>query len=323
MSISIEKKEKIIAENLTRLLTRVNNSRSLRVEDLSPRVAATLEKYLLRDAPDASEITIKEFLETIQLESLCLVVACEKGDETAWNELVANFNQTVKSAARSVAPNADAAEDLAQSIWAELHGLKKAEDGKKRGKLGYYSGRGSLAGWLRAVVSQLAVDAYRKQSRFVQIEENREFENLANESDGNNKNQKLFQTAENPEEILSEKRAVKDVADALKKAIIELEAEDRLLVKLYYFDNLNLKHAGAALGVHEATASRRITRIHNDLRKKVEKVLQTENGWKPDEIKRGLSDVAEKMNVNLQSLLTAQNALIIAFLLEILRSTQV
>jgi hypothetical protein len=31
-------------------------------------------------------------------------------------------------------------------------------------------------------VSQLAVDQYRKQSKFVQIEEDREFENLANES---------------------------------------------------------------------------------------------------------------------------------------------
>ena len=73
------------------------------------------------------------------------------------------FQVTVRSAARSASANEDAAEDLAQSIWAELHGLRVREDGRPASKLAYYSGRGSLAGWLRAVVAQLSVDSFRKQ----------------------------------------------------------------------------------------------------------------------------------------------------------------
>ena len=72
------------------------------------------------------------------------------GDETAWADLVKNFDSTVKSAARKYAKNAEDTEDLAGSIWAELYGLKKDADGKLKTKLSYYSGRGSLAGWLRA-----------------------------------------------------------------------------------------------------------------------------------------------------------------------------
>jgi RNA polymerase sigma factor (sigma-70 family) len=58
---------------------------------------------------------------------------------------------------------------------------------------------------------------------------------------------------------------------ALAGSIKEMSPEDRLLVKLYYFDGLRLKEAGAVLGVHEATASRRLTKIHAELRREVEK----------------------------------------------------
>src|SRR4029079_4048579 len=91
-------------------------------------------------------------------------IACERGDESAWNDLVARFTTTGRSAARFASSNADAAADLAQSIWAELYGLRTRKDGAPASKLAYYSGRGSLAGWLRAVVAQLAVDVFRKQS---------------------------------------------------------------------------------------------------------------------------------------------------------------
>ena len=96
--------------------------------------------------------------------------------------MVERFTPTVRSAARSASSNEDAAEDLAQSIWAEAYGLRTRKDGKPATKLAYYSGRGSLAGWLRAVVSQLAVDSYRKQSRLVQTEEDADLDRLARET---------------------------------------------------------------------------------------------------------------------------------------------
>ena len=147
----------------------------------------------------------RSLFDEIRADDLCLIIACERGDEGAWEDLVANFDSTVKSAARKISSNNEDAEDLASSIWAELYGLRQDADGNKKSKLAYYSGRGSLAGWLRAVVSQLAVDQFRKQSKFVQIEEDREFENLANEAAGSDSNHFGSHT-ENPEELFSEKR---------------------------------------------------------------------------------------------------------------------
>ncbi|HYP49974.1 MAG TPA: sigma-70 family RNA polymerase sigma factor [Pyrinomonadaceae bacterium] len=302
VALSGEQRE-IAQDAAARLVNRARNSRNLTAADLQPRIAATLEKYLLRDNPEAGEQKIREFIESLQIDDLCLVAACERGDDAAWQDLFANFGGAVKSAARSVTSNPDAAEDLAQSIWAELHGLKTDQSGKPSGKLGYYSGRGSLAGWLRAVVSQLAIDAHRKQSRMVQIEEPREFENLAHENETDERN--IFAHTENPEQSYASREAARTVEESLIKALAELDAEDRLLIKLYYFDGLRLKQAGAVLGFHEATASRRLTRIHTDLRKRVEKILEREKGWKRDEIERNLAEAGEKLDTNLEKLIAS------------------
>jgi predicted DNA-binding protein (UPF0251 family) len=93
---------------------------------------------------------------------------------------------------------------------------------------------------------------------------------------------------------------------ALSKSVQELPAEDRLLVKLYYFDNLRLREAGAVLGVHEATASRRLTRIQTDLRKRVTKILIDERGWTQVETERSFAEVAQHLDTDLEALLSKE-----------------
>jgi len=295
-----EKHKNTIEESIARLLTRAVNSRGIEIVDLFERVGKSIEKYVLRENENASSHEIKEFIDTLAADDLCLIIACEKADEKAWEDLVKNYDSTVKSAARKISANAEDAEDLAGSIWAELYGLKHDKDGRLKTKLSYYSGRGSLGGWLRAVVSQLAIDSFRKTAKFVQIEEARAFENLANDSAENSENSKVVHAAENPEENFSAKQTQADVAKALQKAIAALEAEDRLILKLYYFDDLNLKSIGAAMNFHEATASRKIARLQTDLRKSVEKILISERGWTKEEVKRYLSDAASRLDVGLE-----------------------
>lgn len=313
MPVIAEKHQNTIDESVARLLSRAADSRRLEIADLRPRVSVALEKYLLRDNENASNAEIQTFIDELRADDMCLILACERGDETAWNDLVANFDATVKSAARKISQNSEDAEDLASSIWAELYGLKHDKDGKLKTKLSYYSGRGSLGGWLRAVVSQLAIDGFRKQSKFVQIEENREFENLANESSEKTDNLNVVSHSDNPEELLSEKRSMSDVSAALKDAIAELEAEDKLILKLYYFDDLKLKDIGATLGFHEATASRKLVRVQTEIRKSVEKILKNQHGWSEKEVKNYLSETASKLGINLEKMFTI---LIIATLVQ-------
>ena len=304
MGAIAEKHKNTVREAIEHLISRADNARGLSGDDIAGRVEATVDKYLLRDNPGAATPEIVDFVHEIRADDLCLIVACEKGDEKAWEDLVANFDSTVKSAARKISSNAEDAEDLASSIWAELYGLRVDADGNKKSKLAYYSGRGSLAGWLRAVVSQLAVDQFRKVSKFVQIEEDREFENLANEA-SNGDGPRFGSHIENPEELYSDGRTTADVSAALSAAIAGLEAEDRLILKLYYFDSLKLKDIAATFGYHEATASRKLTRVQSEIRKGVEKSLKTQHGWTDGEVKKHLSETASSLGINLETMFAA------------------
>jgi RNA polymerase sigma-70 factor, ECF subfamily len=300
--------EKLVSEGTARLLARATDARSLDVAALVARVRAALDKYLLSVDASASAKAINEFMDALHADDLCLIVACERGDQQAWSDLVAQFGSTVRSAARSASSSEDAAEDLAQSIWAELHGLRVRDDGRPSGKIAYYSGRGSLGGWLRAVVGQLAIDQHRKSSRLVQTELDTDFDRLARES---HQSEDAFSAAHahpDPESALAEQRAAGDVEAALAQAMGELAPEDRLLVKLYYFDGLRLREAGAVLGVHEATASRRLTRIHGEVRERVEAILMKEHGWTRSETARSLSEAALHLESDLELMLTSENA---------------
>lgn len=304
MTSLAEKYIPTIDEAIARLLSRADDARGLQIADLQPRVNSAIGKYLLRDNENASAAEVKEFVDQLRADDLCLILACERGIESAWNDLVANFDATVKSAARKISVNKEDAEDLASSIWAELYGLKHDKDGKLKTKLSYYSGRGSLGGWLRAITNQLAVDQFRKQSRLVQVEEAREFENLANESSEKAENLNLVSHSDNPEQIFSEKQTTRDVSEALKEAIAELEAEDKLILKLYYFDDLKLKDIGATLGFHEATASRKLVRVQAEIRKSVERILRSAHGWSEEEVKRYLAETASKLGISFEKLFT-------------------
>lgn len=298
--------ERLVAEGTARLIARAGEARGLKVSDLAPRVRSALEKYLFADDAEATAQEVESFIDALHADDLCLIVACERGDQTAWSDLVGRYEATVRAAARGAASNEDAAEDLAQSIWAELHGLRVRADGRPSGKIAYYSGRGSLGGWLRAVVGQLAIDQHRKSARLVQTEEDADFDRLAHDADQREGAFNVAHAASDPEHALADRSAARDVEEALARALGELAPEDRLLVRLYYFDGLKLREAGAVMGVHEATASRRLARIHAEVRQMVESILMKEHGWTRAETARSLSEAATHLDTDLELMLTSE-----------------
>jgi DNA-directed RNA polymerase specialized sigma24 family protein len=220
----------LIIEGAKRLLARAANSRALEPQSLAPRLRASVEKYLLKHDRSTGATPIDKFIDGLHADDLCLVIACERGDQTAWGDLVEGYGATVRSAARSASSNDAMSDDLAQSIWAELHGLKVRQDGQPAGKLAYYSGAGSLGGWLRAVVGQLAIDQHRREARLIQTEEDSDLDRLAQDVEGEHRALGAFHSSPSPEETLADDLAASDVEKALARALAELEDEDRLLM---------------------------------------------------------------------------------------------
>jgi RNA polymerase sigma-70 factor (ECF subfamily) len=205
-------------------------------------------KYLPRDA---SPSQVLELLTNLRIEELALARACARGNEAAWEVFLNRFREKLYNAAYSIIPEDSAARDLADSLYADLYGTRTA-DGRRVSKLDSFTGRGSLEGWLRAVLAQEYVNRYRRQQRLVSLEERTEAG-------------VQFQAEEpDPAQALDSR-----LEEATDQALASLAAEDKFILASYYLDGRTLADLARLLGVHESTVSRRLERIAGSTRKAI------------------------------------------------------
>src|SRR5436305_890704 len=105
--------------------------------------------------------TDEEALRILKLDELVLARACERGCDAAWQQFMAEHREVLYGAAYKIAGEETKGRELADSLYAELYASK----------LRSYSGRGSLAGWLRTVLAQMWVNQFRKTKRETSFEE--------------------------------------------------------------------------------------------------------------------------------------------------------
>jgi RNA polymerase sigma-70 factor len=232
--------------------------------------------------------SVSDLIRSLNCNDLCMAIACANGDETAWEDFYREYRGFMISIARSVTQDATAAEQLADSTFAELYGLRES-GGVRVSKFSFYSGRGSLRGWLRAVVFQLSADIYRKTGRFVQTEEAEDLENLAVAS----------ATQSGIETDLVGEQYHAAVGSALRRAIDSLEPRERLLLAHYYYDEMTLREIGKLVGVHEATVCRWLAKIQKRTRKLVEKSLARDHHFNRTQVSEALQLAADRLDVNL------------------------
>ena len=212
----------------------------------------------------------EELLASLHAEELVHALACEAGDERAWLDFESRFRVPLQSAARALTKDDGEAEELVQYVYGELYGIR-LEGERRLSKFAHYSGRGSLGGWLRAVVYQCFIDRKRLTSRFEQVEEVEEFDRLLLASPAQS-NGLLSSPPARPDE-LEDQRLREATETALARALATADARTRLLLQFYYFDDLTLREIGQMMGVHEATISRWLARAQKDVRRRTEEIL--------------------------------------------------
>ncbi len=199
------------------------------------------------------------FVAAMKLDDLLLARECAAGREEAWERFMLLYRETLYKAAYAIARSEERGRELADSLYADLFGLKE-KDGKRQSPLKYYHGRGSLAGWLRSVLSQRFVDGYRSTRREVAIAEGEEFAD-----------------AREPETregfgVEGQGRLERALAAEMKA----LDAEERFILSSYFIDGRTLKQVAGLLGVHESTVSRSVSKLAEQTRRRVGKRLQKE-----------------------------------------------
>ena len=206
------------------------------------------------NAADAGEIS--SFLSGLKLDELALAHGCAAGNQHAWDVFLTRYRESIYQSARSITRSESVGRELAASLYAELYGLGGAED--RRSKLALYSGRGSLAGWLRMVLSQSYVNQIRAGKRLVSIEEEEEEHGT----------QYAAPVAEQSSPVDPR------LQQATDHVLSELEPEERFLLSSYFLDGRRLAEIGRMLGVHESTISRKLEKLLKDLRKRIRKDLE-------------------------------------------------
>jgi RNA polymerase sigma-70 factor, ECF subfamily len=205
----------------------------------------------------ASEIS--GFLRELRLEELALARACAQGHQRAWDFFLTRYREGLYAAAYSIAREESAARELADSIYADLYGTR-IRDGERVSKLSSYTGRGSLAGWLRTVLAQQHVDHYRKTKRMVSLEEENEkgvqFATQAVETGSNATPGEQDRLEQSTDEVLA-----------------QLSSEERFLLASYFLDGRTLAEIARGFGVHESTISRKLDKLTATVRKRIRDAL--------------------------------------------------
>jgi RNA polymerase sigma-70 factor (ECF subfamily) len=214
--------------------------------------AGRKSNFGLRAGVSAESHHRQAFYRALHVRELALARACALGREAAWAQFMAEFRGPLLQAAIGITRSSSLGEELADSLYSELFGLTQ-RDGRRWSPLETYSGRGSLMGWLRAMLAQRHVNHYRRTHRESPLED---VEPVASPA---------------PE---AQPVAASDLATAVSEVLGALDAEARFLLSAYYLDRRTLLELGGVLRVHEATVSRKLKRVTEELRKKLLKSLE-------------------------------------------------
>ncbi len=194
---------------------------------------------------------VEGFLSRLRIAELALARGCALGNDAAWESFLNRYREKLYGAAYSLLPAEANARELADSLYADLWGTRTGEGGRIS-KLTSYTGRGSLEGWLRAILAQEYVNRFRRQRRSVSLEEQTEAG-------------VQFQAEQRDPTQAVDPR----LAKATDTALASLPAEDRFILANYYLDGRTLAEIAGLMGVHESTISRKLEKIVTGTRKAI------------------------------------------------------
>ena len=230
----------------------------------------SFERRFGADTGSVNRAEVIRFLDSLHVADLALAIGCRDGNAEAWRHLVSTYRAPVDAFARAVLGNSSRASEIADSLWADLYGLR-ASDGDRRSPLEHYGGRSSLMSWLRVVVTRLEADRWRATRRTEPLDEGR---------DGNPS--VLLDATDAPDPDRA--RLIAALEQSLRGALDTLSPGGRLRLSYYYVQNLTLAQTAALIGEHESSASRNLARARTAIRDRVTRTLRREYRFSDDQI---------------------------------------
>ena len=132
-------------------------------EGIQPTLERSVAHRFANAAPPDNLRAIQNYLDSLQAADLALACACSEGNSAAWDYFVARYRPELYRAARAIVGES-AARELADSLYADLYGLREVA-GQRKSLFDYFLGRSKLTTWLHAILAQRHVDSIRRARR--------------------------------------------------------------------------------------------------------------------------------------------------------------
>ena len=224
-----------------------------------------------------------EALTKIRPREAGLAWACGTGDGAAIAALERDYGTHLEQAIRGISDGRSGPEDVRQHV--RLHLFVGAEG--RSPAMEHYSGRGSLAAWLRVTSKRAALNATRRKD--------------------------LPQVGPEPDTILEglalshgdpELRFLKEsyrheFRAAFAEALGDLDVRQRTLVRLAAVDNASVRDIGRMYGVHHATAARWVAAAYGAVVDATKARLAAKLKASPDDVDSILSLIKSRLDASL------------------------
>ena len=259
-----------------------------RARQAHPTITVVERELVSAMATRAPAVELAAYLERCRPGDLALALAASRGEAPAIEELERAFRATIDSTCRRFANAAHSADDLKQILRTKLF---VAEPGKAP-KIADYAGQGFLENWLRVTAVRIFLDLAKRKDRAR--------EGRAADDD--------VLALPDPRDLAldvvkAEYRAA--VAAAMHEAAKRLEPGDRHLLRQHFVTGLSIDQLGAVLGIHRATAARRIARAREQLVAATREELARRLQLDPVELDDVLGLVMSRLDVSIGKLLAS------------------
>jgi RNA polymerase sigma-70 factor len=288
-------------------------------EEFRDAVRAAALKHLIeypgRDAKPSLE-DLKRFIAELKLDDLYLGLGCLRGDERAWWEFDRQHRSFIERLTRHLVNSNIDADEVIDAVSVELFGTKII-DGVRQSKLRTYTGRGTLQGWLRVIITHAAADLHRKAKVEAPAED------LAAASDKLIA-QGIWTAEESMLTNMMRNRYRSATVAALDGALAALDDYETLLLLYYHVEGLKLREIARIVEepgspirrwfarrnspqsrVHESTVMRWLDKVYKKILDRFKSELAGKHGLKPEEIEicRAIAaeDPAQSINISTSS----------------------
>jgi RNA polymerase sigma-70 factor len=268
--------------------------------DFRDAVATAARKYLVAVAEQTASPSpqdLSRFIGDLKSPDLFLGLACMRGDEQAWWEFDRQHRSFIERWTRHLVRSDADADEVIDAVYVELFGTRVVE-GVRQSKFRTYTGRGSLRGWLRAIILHAAVDLHRAAKIEIPVDEWSESgEELPARHVSGGESEDSMLTS-----VVRERYRSATVA-ALDHALTTLDEHETLLLLYYHVEGLKLREIARIVEepaspirrwfqrrnsrrsrVHESTVMRWLDKVYQKISDRFHAELAGKHGLKPEEI---------------------------------------